>query len=56
VDNNGWIGEPAGGVAHGDGSLVGERKHKYIKNTNTQEKQNKQETRNPTKQKKSTHE
>ena len=50
------LGNQQGGVAHGDGSLVGERKHKYIKNTNTQETQNKQETRNLRKQKKSTHE
>ena len=33
------LGNQQGGVAQGDGSLVGERKHKYIKNTNTHETQ-----------------
>ena len=35
------LGNQQGGVAQGDGSLVGERKHKYIKNTNTHETQKK---------------
>ena len=49
MDNNGWIGEPAGGVAHGDGSLVGGEKtqihkeHKHLRNTKKHKKKETQE-------------